>query len=71
VNPSLYRSLLSPHGLYCSNLFETWFLTELRGDKVSRTREMSYLGVKQNLWYKTTISPQGYPHGQRAGDYSG
>ena len=27
VKPSLYHSLLSPHGLYYSNLMETWFLT--------------------------------------------
>jgi hypothetical protein len=58
VNPSLYCSVLSTRVLYCSNLFETWILTGLRGDKVSRTTGMSYRGVKQNLWYKTIKSPE-------------
>ena len=71
LNTSLYHALLSSHGQYCSNLFKTWFLTELRVDKVNMTTGMSDYAVKHNLWYKSIISPQGCSHCQRAGDYPG
>ena len=71
LNTALYHSLLSPQGQYCSNHFKTWFLTELRVDKVNMTKGMSNWGVKHNLWYKSIISPQGYSHCQTAGDYPG